>query len=290
MAALAARTGLGTAARPSPLCSTPGPPGAGLWSSVLPFHSSRREGPCRAAPLLSREPGGGLAFHPQPPGQSVCPPTSTGARCGPLPGCGEAFASSISPPAKPWPGRTGVGAAGAWALGRTPGGASARCAEMGGPCASKPGLTDASPPRPVPTCTAALSTPAGNMVWGEGPARDPVLGPLTDPLLPQSGVSTLQKGEGSFCRWFAPPPHPLRPLLKAWGAAWLPGGGRDLRATVPALKPVTRGHCCPCPCSPDLSRPPFSFAFLCLVLSRGLGPPDTNGRVACAFACASERL
>lgn len=82
----AARTGLGTAARPPPHCSFLGL-GAGLWSSVLPLHSSRMGGPCQAASLLLREPGGELAFHPQPrPGRVPTdhPRNSLGPPSGPL--------------------------------------------------------------------------------------------------------------------------------------------------------------------------------------------------------------
>lgn len=139
-------------------------------------------------------------------------------------------------------------------------------------------------PRPVPPCTSALSTPAGSGAGGEGPAMDPalhapcttVLGPLTDPLSPQSGVSVLQKGDSSFCRWLLPPLHPLRPHLKAWGAVWLSCGGRDLQATVPSHKdtaalPRTRQT------SPHHR---FHALLLCLVLTRGLGLPGTNGRTS----------
>lgn len=236
-------------------------------------------GPCRAAALLSREPGGGLAFHPQPPRPGRVP--SDHPRNSPWP------ASGPLPQTSPPPGlrrglcilrlSLGKALAGEEGLGSSwrPGFGQNIWRGIGTPCFQ---------PRPVPPCTSALSTPAGSGARGEGPARDPalhapcttVLGPLTDPLSPQSGVSVLQKGDSSFCRWLLPPLHPLRPHLKAWGAVWLPCGGRDLQATVPSHKdtaalPRTRQT------SPHHR---FHALLLCLVLTRGLGLPGTNGRTS----------
>lgn len=152
----AARTGLGAAAHPSPRCSFLGL-GAGLWSSVLPLHSSRMGGPCQAASLLLREPGGELAFHPQPrPGRVPTdhPRNSLGPPSGPL---RQAF-----PPPGLWRGlcilRLSLGEALAgedgggeqlaprlWA-GHLEEHQHAVLKRWGGLCAPKPGLTDARLP------------------------------------------------------------------------------------------------------------------------------------------------
>lgn len=97
------------------------------------------------------------------------------------------------------------------------------------------------------------------MAGGEGPARDSALhAPCTADLGPLTALlwsQCITEGRRLFSSAApVPPPHPLRPLLKAWEKA--PPGRR------PRCDPaVTRGHRCPSPPSPDLSRSPRSFTF-----------------------------
>lgn len=116
------------------------------------------------------------------------------------------------------------------------------------------------------------------MAGGEGPARDSALhAPCTADLGPLTALlwgQCITEGRRLFSSAApVPPPHPLHPLLKAWEKA--PPGRR------PRCDPaVTRGHHCPSPPSPDLSRSPRSFTFAPSRSDKRFGPPGADARGA----------
>lgn len=129
------------------------------------------------------------------------------------------------PGRSPGRGGRGWGAAGAQALGRTSGGASARCAETvgGGLCAPKPGLTDARLPAQahpyLQICTEHPSRERGGRGGaGQGlcPPRSLHRGPGS-PHCPFVGSTRYRRETALFVGGSCPPTTPAAPPSQSLG-------------------------------------------------------------------------